>query len=1039
MGSEVDFTCGCGERFRVTPGASAVPCPKCGKTADVPAPPPSPAPPAPAEPSDSDLEHLLLKKGIASLDQIMQGRQKQQEESKNGRAIRLGDALIELGVLTRERLKEVTTPEAPPAKVPMKCPSCAKTYYVKSLRPGTRALCKACKVPLVPVGSITDIHPEDVATGTDLVQAPVGEAVDPALVDLIPGYHLERRLGAGGMGQVFLARQKSLDRLVAVKMLSRKKADNPDYVKRFLAEARSAGRLSHENIVAAVDSGQVNTFYFFVMEYVEGETLQAVILRERTLPEKRALEIARQVASGLGHAARHGLIHRDVKPSNIMITPTGQVKICDFGLAREMNSDTRMTQEGTVLSSPAYTSPEQCKAAPNLDHRSDMYALGVTLFEMVTGQLPFRSESASSIFVQHVTTPPPEPRSINPAVSVSVNALILRLLRKEPGQRFRDYDELLTAIVAARENPSAGAAPDRRRPMDTRRSKAGVPRPGRARLGIAAAAAVVLVIVAALALRKGPSTAAGTSGNAVEQDLREAVAQERAAKGKLSEYPQVRARWKALVEKYRATPHFNTFAGPLVEFEARMTEEADRLAEDFLREAGTRMDAGRIADALYSLNSFPRGFEETPGGRRVAARAQDVGRSLDGKFQQGREAAAASITAEQFDDSARRVDDLRTLVTYTGPTGPEFVRPAYREEIAALSRLLEEERLLARKRTLEASAKKDPGPTPPPPPPVVAKPADPAPPPVKAAPPDIKPVEAAPPAKKRPVPDAAALRESEKLVRELFKEDYAKKAAADKVTLARKLIDLAGQSRDDPSGRFVLLREARDLAGAGGNLGVALQAVDELAKEFEVNAAAMKGAALVAAGQGLTAPDEIKAAAVRVLSYADEAIASEDFDGAQKAAAAAAAMARKSKDVALASKADAKVKEVEEAKDRVEKLKKAHETLARNPNDPDACLAIGQYQCVVRGDWASGLALLARGSNPALKELARKELGAPSEPAAQVAMGDEWWDSGDGALGKDENRKRAGYWYRMALPKLAGFTKTKVERRLAEAEALKKK
>ena len=1069
MGSEVSITCACGEKLQAPAGAASIPCPKCGKSTEVPPAAPAfaeasagkpafaeatagkpasaeatagkPAPPAaapaalPAPPAvtDGELEHVLLKKGWATLDQLKQARQKLSEELAKGRNLKLGDALVEMKLLTPERLKEASAPQT---KVPMKCPTCAKTYYVKGFRPGSRALCKSCKVALVPVGSITDIHPEDVTTGTDLQQVPVGEAVDPAWIDLIPGYHIERRLGTGGMGQVFLARQKSLDRLVAVKVLSRKLADNPDYVKRFLAEARSAAKLNHENIVLAVDTGQVSSFYYFVMEYVEGETLQSVISREGALPERRALEIARQIATGLWQASQQGLIHRDIKPANIMITPAGQAKICDFGLAREVNSDARITQEGTVHSSPAYASPEQCKAVPNLDQRSDMYSLGVTLFEMVTGQLPFKSEAASSIFVQHVMTPPPEPRSINPTISTATNTLILRMLRKEPDKRFRDYGELLSSIVAARQNPGA-PAPEKRKVTDTRKSRTAAAAPGPLRWVIAAAAALLLIIGAAVLLRKGPAADRGsTGGSAAEQDLKDARAFEKAAKGKPSEYPQVRARWKAMVEKYRSTPSHNSFAGPLVEFETRMSEEAERLAEDVLRDAATRFDAGRLLEALFLLKGFPRGFEDTPGGRRVSVRAQDVERILDEKYQQGREAVAASVTAERFDEAMQRLEALRSQVSVTGPAGVEFARLSYRDELNSLARQVDEERLLARKRELEANAKNNP----PKPPPVVRKDPPVDVPPVKVVTPEVRPPDPPPtPVKRRPVPDAAALRESEKLIRDLFKEEYAKKTGPDKVALARKLMELADQTKDDPPGRFVLLREARDLAIGGGNLTLAFAATDEAVREFDIDGAALKGAALVAIGQTLMAPDEIKSAAVRILKYVDEAVAAEDFEAATKAAAAVAAMARRAKDIPLLSKADAKVKELDEWKSRVEKLKKANEALAKNPNDPEACLAVGQYQCVVRGDWASGLPLLAKGSNPVLKGLAQKDLAAPGEPAAQVALGDEWWDAGETALGKDECRIRAAYWYRQAVPRLAGFTKTKVEKRLAEIEELKKK
>ncbi|HEV3029568.1 MAG TPA: serine/threonine-protein kinase, partial [Planctomycetota bacterium] len=336
MGSAKFIVCACGERIDLS--ASPIPaCPRCG----LPVSASSGAPSSPA--ADAELEHVLLKKGWTTLEKLQEARRKQAELSEQGRSASLADVLVGLQIVPPERLREA---EALREKAPMKCPKCGKTYTVRGYRPGTRALCKTCKTALVPAGSITDVQPDD--NGTDLQQVPVGEAIDSSMVDVIPGYQLERLLGAGGMGQVFLARQKSLDRLVAIKILPEKLSQNSEYVSRFLTEARTAAKLNHENIVSAIDAGQAGSIHYFIMEYVEGETLQSLLQREGTLPERRALEIARQVVTGLWQASQQGLIHRDIKPANIMITRTGMAKICDFGLARDTRSDIRMTQGSVV-------------------------------------------------------------------------------------------------------------------------------------------------------------------------------------------------------------------------------------------------------------------------------------------------------------------------------------------------------------------------------------------------------------------------------------------------------------------------------------------------------------------------------------------------------------------------------------------------------------------------------------------------------------------------------------------------------------------
>jgi serine/threonine protein kinase len=280
-------------------------------------------------------------------------------------------------------------------------------------------------------------------------KARVPGKVDPSTASMIKGYRIERRLGSGGMGDVFLAQQISLDRPVALKILPPQLARDEEFIERFVSEARAAGKVAHENIVAAVDVGESNGRYFFVMELVEGPTLQQVITRDGALPEKRALEVTRQVARGLKQAHFHGLIHRDIKPANIMFTSENIAKICDFGLAREIGTDVTLTMPGIVQSSPAYASPEQCRGRQDLDHRTDMYSLGVTLFEMLTGKRPFHADTPSALFIKHATEAPPVPQSLNPAVSAGAQQLVLRLLRKEPGQRFETYDQLIEAIDAA--------------------------------------------------------------------------------------------------------------------------------------------------------------------------------------------------------------------------------------------------------------------------------------------------------------------------------------------------------------------------------------------------------------------------------------------------------------------------------------------------------------------------------------------------------------------------------------------------------------
>ena len=299
---------------------------------------------------------------------------------------------------------------------------------------------------LVALGILTEVQIRRALHGRKAPPPPTGGP--HPLATAIKGYLIQKQLGSGGMGDVYLAKQTSLDRLVALKILPAHLASDEDFIERFVVEARAAGKVFHENIVAAVDIGESNGRYFFAMELVEGPTLQQLINRRGAASEKFALDIVRQVARGLKHAHAHGLIHRDIKPANIMVTTEKVAKICDFGLARDLESDVTLTKPGVVQSSPAYASPEQCRGLLDLDHRTDMYSLGVTLFEMLTGVRPFQAETASALFIKHATEAPPPPQSINPAISAAANALVLRLLRKDPKQRFETYDQLIEAIDA---------------------------------------------------------------------------------------------------------------------------------------------------------------------------------------------------------------------------------------------------------------------------------------------------------------------------------------------------------------------------------------------------------------------------------------------------------------------------------------------------------------------------------------------------------------------------------------------------------------
>jgi predicted Ser/Thr protein kinase len=252
-------------------------------------------------------------------------------------------------------------------------------------------------------------------------------------------YRVEASLGQGGMARVYRGTDRTLDRPVAIKVLADHLAADPSFVERFRREAQAAAGLNHPSIVAVFDTGSDDGIHYIIMEFVQGRVLQEIVQDEgRILPES-ALEIAESVCSGLTAAHDKGLVHRDVKPANIMITPDGGVKVMDFGIARAVASDT-MTQAATVLGTANYLSPEQARG-DRVDARSDLYSLGVVLYEMLTGQAPFVGESAVAVAHMHLHEDPAPPSRLNPDVGPALDAVVLRAMAKDPDQRYQSAEE----------------------------------------------------------------------------------------------------------------------------------------------------------------------------------------------------------------------------------------------------------------------------------------------------------------------------------------------------------------------------------------------------------------------------------------------------------------------------------------------------------------------------------------------------------------------------------------------------------------------
>jgi len=269
-------------------------------------------------------------------------------------------------------------------------------------------------------------------------------------------YLIEAELGRGGMGVVYRAHQSSLDRTVAIKVLSSDLIGDPDGVRRFRLEAKSVAKLNHPNITQVYDIEEEENLIYLVMEYVDGESLDGLITKT-VLSESRCLKIVADIADALHFAHEKGIVHRDVKPANVLMTSDGRVKVADFGLAYLIDREGGTTRTGFLVGSPNYMSPEQA-TGQKIDRRSDIYSLGVVLFRMLTGRVPFVAESSHAVLFMQVGQEPPDPRELNKSISLVTRGLVLKALNKKPESRFQTMAEFRDALLRQAAALSAGMA-----------------------------------------------------------------------------------------------------------------------------------------------------------------------------------------------------------------------------------------------------------------------------------------------------------------------------------------------------------------------------------------------------------------------------------------------------------------------------------------------------------------------------------------------------------------------------------------------------
>jgi len=325
------------------------------------------------------------------------------------------------------------------------CPNCGATAEIGAGIESGQFVCAKCK-STVGFGPGTTMVLEKTEVNDDLVGR------------TIAGYEVKRLLGAGGMGKVYLARQISIDRPVALKILSSRLVENENFTRRFIREAQAAGRLLHPNLVTVFDAGREGNTYFFSMEYVKGEPASRLIFETGMIEPFEALRIVRQVAEALRCAFEQGIIHRDIKPDNIMITPSGLVKLADLGLAKQIESESGesgLTVAGAVMGTPHYLAPEQARNSKDVDQRADIYSLGCTLYHMLTGSVPFSGSSTYEILRKHEIEEPEFPA--DSAIPEPVRQLVRSMMAKDAADRPQTPTDVLAVVDRILGTPSTAA------------------------------------------------------------------------------------------------------------------------------------------------------------------------------------------------------------------------------------------------------------------------------------------------------------------------------------------------------------------------------------------------------------------------------------------------------------------------------------------------------------------------------------------------------------------------------------------------------
>ena len=494
----------------------------------------------------------------------------------------------------------------------------------------------------------------------------------------IGNYEILAKLGQGAMGRVYQARQVDTGRLVALKVLPRRLSRNGHYLKRFAREAEATAKLNHENVVQAVDVGEADGYHYFAMEYIEGRTVKDLMKKHGPLDEEQALPIVIQVAKALEHANGLGIIHRDVKPSNIMITRNGLVKLCDLGLAKETSSeeDLQLTTSGMAVGTAYYISPEQARGLADLDIRSDIYSLGATLYHMLVGEVPFEGSSPAVVMTKHVTESLPAPKEQNLALSDHVCNIMEKMMAKDRDRRYQTPRELIDDLELAMEGrPPAASLALYMATDSTAEAQAvsepigaeGLPAPRAAAPTLIGYTIVALGLLAAAALlaMSRSFTATGAQQAAAQTRLDQAKRLYLVADKFATENPQnflgVLSRFELVAQAAADTEYSRQARQKMAAVQRRLDEAAEPVFIRLKAEADEIAEARQFAKALALWDRFPGVYAVREWHAKIEAERDRYRRLAEAQY--GKLAARAKALLEDGNFTAA-VETYRTAEAF---------------------------------------------------------------------------------------------------------------------------------------------------------------------------------------------------------------------------------------------------------------------------------------------------------------------------------------------------------------------------------------